>query len=51
MEKSNENDFNKLPSAVAKVYDVVNKILLQLADINKFFETIIAINHATIKII
>jgi len=38
MEKSNENDFNKLPSAVAKVYDVVNKILLQLADINKFFE-------------
>jgi excisionase family DNA binding protein len=38
MEKQNENDFNKLPSDVAKVYDVVNEIAKQLAEIKKSFE-------------
>ena len=38
MENQNEITFNNMPSAVAKVYDVVNKILLQVADINKSFE-------------
>jgi excisionase family DNA binding protein len=38
MEKSNENDFNKLPSAVAKVYEVVKKITEELAEIKKSFE-------------
>jgi hypothetical protein len=38
MDKSNENDFNKLPSAVAKVYEVVNEITKQLAEIKKSFE-------------
>ena len=38
MENSNEITFNNLPSAVAKVYDVVNEITKQLAEIKKSFE-------------
>lgn len=38
MENPNENDFNKLPSAVAKVYEVVNEITKQLSEIKKSFE-------------
>ena len=38
MENSNEITFNNLPSAVGKVYDVVNEITKQLAEIKKSFE-------------
>lgn len=38
MENSNEITFNNMPSAVAKVYDVVNEITKQLAEIKKSFE-------------
>ena len=38
MENSNEITFNNMPSAVAKVYDVVTEITKQLADIKKSFE-------------
>ena len=38
MENSNEITFNNMPSAVAKVYDVVKEITKQLAEIKKSFE-------------
>ena len=38
MENSNEITHNNLPKAVAKVYDVVNEITKQLAEIKKSFE-------------
>ena len=38
MENQNEITFNNMPSAVAKVYEVVNEITKQLAEIKKSFE-------------
>jgi excisionase family DNA binding protein len=38
MENSTEITFNNMPSAVAKVYNVVNEITKQLAEIKKSFE-------------
>ena len=38
MKDLNEITFNNMPSAVAKVYDVVNEITKQLAEIKNSFE-------------
>ena len=47
MENSNEITFNNMPSAVAKVYDVVKEITKQLAEIKKSFEPKIPTEYLT----
>lgn len=47
MENSNEITFNNMPSAVAKVYDVVKEITKQLAEIKKSFEPKVPTEYLT----